>query len=158
DVIERDRDSHGGLRPGAARPDPARRDAHSPASGSPPAPRPGALLKRRPARAGILVRSVLERRAAGMGARDVVLLVVVLGGAGALGARALRPEGSAPARPEGEVPGADLRPIIAEVDAAFRREWAEQALAPVAPAPELAVMRRLALALTGAIPSLEEIR
>lgn len=52
----------------------------------------------------------------------------------------------------------DIADVVAEVNAAFRREWAEHQLQPASLAPELAVARRLSLALTGSIPSLEEIR
>src|SRR5438876_528493 len=48
--------------------------------------------------------------------------------------------------------------IGAEVDASFRSRWAEQVLVPAGRAPDLTVMRRLALALCGTVPSLEEIR
>lgn len=52
----------------------------------------------------------------------------------------------------------DFRRTIAAVDAVFRRTWSERKLTPAAPADDLVVARRLALALTGSIPSLEEIR
>ena len=58
--------------------------------------------------------------------------------------------------PDAAIP--DRGPIVARVDESFRARWAEQELAPAAPAPELAVMRRLSLSLCGTIPSLEEIR
>jgi hypothetical protein len=53
---------------------------------------------------------------------------------------------------------ADLRPMVTRFDATMRQGWAERHLTPTPPAPELAMMRRLALALTGSVPSLEEIR
>ena len=98
-----------------------------------------------------------------MGMRDLLFIGVVLGGAGALGAGLLRPPGSAPSRltkgTESREPGRDaFRPVVAEVDASFRRGWAERGLDPSPPALDLAIMRRLALALTGSVPSLEEIR
>jgi hypothetical protein len=52
----------------------------------------------------------------------------------------------------------DADVIVANVNACFRRRWAERGFVPAAPAPELAVMRRLSLALCGSVPSLEEIR
>ncbi len=95
----------------------------------------------------------------GVGYRDVVFLVVVLGGTGIMGAGLLRPSGSPPAqRSEPLAVRSDLRTIVEAVDASFRDRWAEQKLVPAAPAPELAVMRRLALVLCGSVPSLEEIR
>ena len=66
----------------------------------------------------------------------------------------------ASARPTGRrrKPAPRRPDVAAEVDRAFRRRWAEQGLDAGPEAPELAVMRRLSLALTGTIPSLEEIR
>jgi hypothetical protein len=98
-----------------------------------------------------------------MGIRDVLFVGVVLGGAAALGAGLLRPPGEPPKRArameaEATARSADIRPVVAELDADFRRRWSERGLAPSPMAPELAVMRRLSLALTGSIPSLEEIR
>jgi hypothetical protein len=91
--------------------------------------------------------------------RDIVFLVVVLGGAGALAAALLRPLGRGPARPSRPIVAtSDLGPVVSRVDATFRRLWTEQELVPASPAPELAVMRRLALSLSGTVPSLEEIR
>lgn len=51
-----------------------------------------------------------------------------------------------------------LRPTIEAIDAAFASQWQAADLQPAAAAPELAVARRISLALTGTIPSLEEIR
>ena len=48
--------------------------------------------------------------------------------------------------------------IVDQVNEAFRGEWSEQGIAAAPPATEMAVLRRLTLALTGTIPSLEEIR
>lgn len=47
---------------------------------------------------------------------------------------------------------------VAKVDEAFEAHWRHSAVSPVEPAPSLAIIRRLSLALTGTIPSLEEIR
>jgi hypothetical protein len=44
------------------------------------------------------------------------------------------------------------------VDESFRQEWAKRGISPAAHANDLAVARRLSLALTGSVPSLEEIR
>ena len=52
----------------------------------------------------------------------------------------------------------DHAPIVREVDALFRESWTKNQLTAAVPAPDLAVARRLALALTGGIPSLQEIR
>jgi hypothetical protein len=91
--------------------------------------------------------------------RDLIFVCVVLGGSLALSRGALgpavglgpQPEATGQTRP-------DLGPRAGEVDAVFQRQWQEKGLAPAPAAPELAVMRRLSLALTGSIPSLEEIR
>jgi len=95
--------------------------------------------------------------------RDLIFVSLVLGGGLALARGVLRPSASAviPGKAQSAlsaVGDADLRPIVAEVDAGFRRRWAEKGIHPAAPAPELAVLRRLSLALVGSIPSLEEIR
>ncbi len=55
-------------------------------------------------------------------------------------------------------PTSDFQAALLRVDASFRGQWKESEVAPAPLAPELAVARRLSLALTGAIPSLEEIR
>lgn len=51
-----------------------------------------------------------------------------------------------------------FRSAVEKVNAAVRQSIAEAGLKPAPAAPELAVVRRLALALTGAIPSLQEVR
>lgn len=56
------------------------------------------------------------------------------------------------------VSGDSLRPTIEAIDAAIAQQWHLAGVQPAAPAPELAVARRMSLALTGTIPSLEEIR
>jgi hypothetical protein len=48
--------------------------------------------------------------------------------------------------------------IVQQLDDAFRRDWASAGLPTARRASDLAVMRRLALALMGTIPSLEELR
>ncbi len=55
-------------------------------------------------------------------------------------------------------PVSEVSDIVAKVDAAFQADWASQGI-PAAPrADDLTIIRRLSLALTGSIPSLEEIR
>ncbi len=97
-----------------------------------------------------------------MGVRDVFFFGVVLAGTATLGAGLFRPAGSIPPRAsEKAAPaplGADLQPIVTRVNAAIREGWGEKHLAAFPPAPELALMRRLSLALIGSVPSLEEIR
>jgi hypothetical protein len=91
--------------------------------------------------------------------RDLIFICVVLGAGLALARGAFRPTVPAPSRSEVQrTDRADLLPVVEELDASFRRRWVERGLHPAAPAAELTVMRRLALALVGSIPSLEEIR
>jgi hypothetical protein len=52
----------------------------------------------------------------------------------------------------------DIDAIVKQVDEAFRRQWDAEQLVPASRAPDLAIARRLSLALLGTIPSLEEIR
>src|SRR5262249_12404631 len=52
----------------------------------------------------------------------------------------------------------DIDAIVSEVNTAFGNQWAEQRLQAAPPALEWAVTRRISLALTGTIPSLEEMR
>lgn len=55
-------------------------------------------------------------------------------------------------------PVSEVGDIVAKVDAAFQADWASHGI-PAAPrADDLTIIRRLSLALTGSIPSLEEIR
>ncbi len=55
-------------------------------------------------------------------------------------------------------PLAEVDDVVAKLDQYFARQWAEEKMKPAGPAPQLAVLRRLSLALHGTIPSLEEIR
>lgn len=52
----------------------------------------------------------------------------------------------------------DFRAALRRVDQAFAVQWEERGLLPAGQASDLAIARRLSLALTGTIPSLEEIR
>ena len=91
--------------------------------------------------------------------RDLIFVSMVLGGGMALARGVLRPPASV-AVPVASTAAskADLGPVVEQVNDAFRLLRAEKELTPAPRAPELAVMRRLSLALTGSIPSLEEIR
>lgn len=90
--------------------------------------------------------------------RDLIFVSVILCGGLALTRGAIRPSAAGPGR-EPPWPGhPELRPITDELDAVFRKAWAVEGIAPAPAASELAVMRRLSLALTGSIPSLEEVR
>jgi hypothetical protein len=96
-----------------------------------------------------------------MGVRDILFIGAVVAGAATLGTGLLRSPGSVPIRTHtdsGSPPKDDTQPIVAKVADAFHQRWSERGLNPVGPASDLALMRRLSLALTGSIPSLEEIR
>jgi hypothetical protein len=91
--------------------------------------------------------------------RDLIFVCVVLGAGLALARGAFRPASQAPSQSEARrTDQPELRPVVAELDASFHRRWEERGLHAAAPAAELTVMRRLALAIVGSIPSLEEIR
>jgi hypothetical protein len=95
-----------------------------------------------------------------MGTRDLLFVGLILGGAVAVGAslaprRVLRRAELPASTP---VVDENLKATVGRVDASFRKRWDGQKLRPAAPAPALAVVRRLSLALTGSIPSLEELR
>jgi|SRR5579883_135271 len=95
-----------------------------------------------------------------MWGRNIFFVVVVLGGILALRA-SLFPL-STNARKVKFDPGPtqedDFRSTLRQVDKAFRREWHDKGLALAPRADDLTVARRLSLALTGSVPSLEEIR
>ena len=82
--------------------------------------------------------------------------------AGILGVRAaLFPPPVPPHTPHfdgGQFDSEEFRSIVAQVDAALRERYTQEGLEPAPPADELTVARRLSLALTGSIPSLQEIR
>ncbi len=98
-----------------------------------------------------------------IGARDLLFLGVVVGGAGILGAGVLGPTAAHRSRAQvqpSQSPGveADLAAIVAAVDLEFQHKWAEHKVAVAQRAPDLTVIRRLALSLCGSVPSLEEVR
>jgi hypothetical protein len=64
---------------------------------------------------------------------------------------------SAKAWPSDEPPS-DWADTLARLNAEFRAKWHEQGLTPAPHADSLTIARRLSLALTGTVPSLEEIR
>jgi hypothetical protein len=91
--------------------------------------------------------------------RNLLFVGLVIAGAGSLGS--LFPSvtpASAGRRPPVPAPPAGNPEVVDRVDQVFHRQWADEGLSPARRAPELAVMRRLALGLMGTIPSLEEIR
>jgi hypothetical protein len=58
----------------------------------------------------------------------------------------------------GETNDQEFQSVVQRVDEVFRQKWNESNLSPALPADELIVARRLSLALTGSVPSLEDIR
>ncbi|MEX0819361.1 MAG: DUF1553 domain-containing protein, partial [Pirellulaceae bacterium] len=52
----------------------------------------------------------------------------------------------------------EIRSVLDRVDAEFEASWAEQGFSTAGPVHDLIMARRLALGLTGTIPSLEEVR
>jgi len=95
-----------------------------------------------------------------MGIRDLLFVGLVLGGAAGLAASLYPPrlDAGKAARARRPVRDDGRSATVRRVDAAFRGRWADEGLKPAPPAPALTVARRTALALTGSIPSLEEIR
>src|SRR4051794_725494 len=95
-----------------------------------------------------------------MGVRDLLFIGLVLGGGAALSANLFPPQVPRKAEPSA-IPASKepaTRGIVDAVNAEFRRTWAERGVSPVGRAPELAILRRMSLAMTGTVPSLEEIR
>jgi hypothetical protein len=95
-----------------------------------------------------------------MWARNLLLLVVVVAGIAGLRAslfplntreRKIQFDSSATS-------GDDFQKTVRQLDEAFRKDWDERELTPVPQAEHLVVARRLSLALSGSVPSLEEIR
>jgi hypothetical protein len=95
-----------------------------------------------------------------MGIRDLLYVGLVVGGVSALAANLLpaRPPAPGDRRQDRPATPAPPPPIVEEINSALRSEWAAEGLKPAARASDLAILRRLSLALTGTIPSLEEIR
>ena len=92
--------------------------------------------------------------------RNVLFFGIILGGVAALRAGLFPPRMNlrGPRNARETVTAPDVQPLVQVLDAELHRQWTEQGLKPAPPAPELAVMRRIALGLTGTIPSLQEIR
>ncbi len=95
-----------------------------------------------------------------MWARNLLFLGLVASGIAALGFVLYPP--ARPPRARHFDPGvfhqASFSSVVENVNGAIRQGCSEQQLEIAPPASELAVIRRLALALTGTIPSLQEIR
>ena len=67
--------------------------------------------------------------------RDMMFVIVVLGGGLALARGTLRPTGSTPLPPEKGAARANLGPIVAKVNAAFERRWTEKRVPIALPQP-----------------------
>ncbi len=92
--------------------------------------------------------------------RNLMFAGLCLLGAGALTAALWRPaELAAPGLSTVLAAASDdLSTVVEKVDHAFLTQWQASHVEPVEPASDLLVARRLSLALTGTVPSLEEIR
>lgn len=89
--------------------------------------------------------------------RNGILVASFIGGAG-LEMRSLLARPSVAEPKAARAKGDDIRDVVSSVDAAFEASWKEKGLPPAPAADALTVARRLSLALTGSIPSLQEIR
>jgi Protein of unknown function (DUF1549)/Protein of unknown function (DUF1553) len=92
--------------------------------------------------------------------RNLLFLGVIGGAAYALGANLLPPRqaSSLTSYDDRAYRESDFLTSVGRLDDSFHRQWSAEGLTPAAPATELVVARRLALALAGTVPSLEEIR
>jgi hypothetical protein len=91
--------------------------------------------------------------------RNLLFIGLVIGGIAALRASLFPRADHLNVRPVAAVArGSELDEVICRVNAAFREQWSGQQLQPASPADEFTVIRRLSLALTGTIPSREELR
>ena len=87
--------------------------------------------------------------------RNVLFVVLCLTGAALVGGNLLRRDRIDP--PKSQPPSA-IDEVVARIDAEFREHWQANGFTPAVRADDLTIARRLSLALTGTIPSLEEIR
>lgn len=97
-----------------------------------------------------------------MGRRDLLFVSLIFGGIAALCGN-LFPERVPVATVTAETappsgPAAAVPPVVADIDRKFREQWSTAKIEPAKRASNLEIARRLSLALTGTIPSLQEIR
>ena len=92
--------------------------------------------------------------------RNTIFAGCCLTAAGVVGGRFLqRPEFAGPKSfAAGIYSEPDFHQTVARVDTAFASDWQAAGVVPVERATDLVLARRLSLALTGTIPSLEEVR
>src|SRR5262245_41058854 len=92
-----------------------------------------------------------------MWARNCLFIAVCLVGAGLIANSLLRGEGVQAPRVPAPV-DRDFAGSLNKLNAEFRRHWSEVGLEAAPLADDLTLARRLSLALTGTVPSLEELR
>lgn len=92
--------------------------------------------------------------------KNVTFVMLCLLGFSAIGVRLLRRNRVEP--PRGVIPLAaesdEFRDVVAKIDGEFRQQWETLSVQPAARADDQAIARRLSLALTGTVPSIEELR
>lgn len=92
-----------------------------------------------------------------MWAKNVLFLSVCIAGL-ALLAGSVAPSFISAPRERAALDLVSIRKSADKVDAAIERQWQQAGVQPAAPAGNLLIARRLALALAGTIPSLEDVR
>ena len=102
-------------------------------------------------------QSASDGMSVAMWRKNLLLAGLCLVGAGVFH-QSVFPPLSRPDRPRIIVDPDSIAAVVAEANAAIEADWAAHGLNPAPPASELTIARRLSLALTGATPSLEEIR
>ena len=91
--------------------------------------------------------------------KDLLLIAIILAAAALAGGSLLSSNRmAAPPAPVTTGRDAVFRAVVREVDAEFAASWRRLGLTPCGEAPQRTVMRRMSLGLTGAIPSIEELR
>src|ERR1700722_15194511 len=92
--------------------------------------------------------------------RNLLFLGLLGGGVYALGANLMPPRDPTSLTTYDAVAyrEPDFLASVGRVDASFDKQWAAESLKPASTAADLAIARRLALALAGTVPSLEEVR
>jgi hypothetical protein len=92
-----------------------------------------------------------------MRARNLLFVIVCLLALGAFKASVF-PSADSASRPVAPRDSASIAPVVERLDASFDGLWREHNVQPADAAPDTAIARRISLALTGTIPSLEELR
>src|SRR5260370_40647837 len=108
-----------------------------------------------------MVKAIMGRRDRNLlWARNLLFVgLVCTGGAGLIGGLFPQSIGAHSSKDVLAVaPQADYLPLVEEIDREFHQRWSGANLSPAPRAADLTIARRLALALTGGIPSLQEMR